>query len=655
MQIRSLQFFLAISLLSGLLMSLTGCGSGMSGDSSLVTSVASVSSRECISCHTTNQRSVSTTSGVKITEQWQLSAHNTAEGAGCVDCHGYHYQYITPASCRNCHAAAHANNGKTCSSCHGGGSQEIADCTTCHDMTKLHKNPPVANPATAGKCVGCHGATLSLKHTDPRALVAGDDNPARYLNLNGTNCATCHEPHNPLNGLGKQQRKDWEKSGHGDINGAAWTHYDFTTRTPCNSCHTAAGFAKAVGNNFTDKSALSATTLGKQPLACEACHSSNNFKNSVRKLLTGYVVPYTTSLNAQSSFPDGGFAGNSQLCFPCHAGLSGGKKVETTTADLSLNKTDFGTFNSHYVAAAGIMYVKNGFTAFTSASAPVKMNGASSAASASANIPLFDSAGTFRKYTSIPKGYVYTYGNTLTSSYDGGAITSVHRNLGTPAEAFDTGHPGGMTLVNGGPCVTCHMGYGTANHSWEINANSFDTVCSKCHTSEGGVTLTGNNFKAIFIEEQAIPFNNALKVARQLLVTKYGIEYDSANYPYFWPTGLSSHSDRTLGFKDWTKGGTLTTAKAKKLIGACFNVNLLSREPAAFAHARTYTRRLLYDTIDYLDDGAIDMSVTATAMSLYPADYGAAIPADSSTATESLLYLKAYNRRTSAWYSSERP
>ena len=49
-------------------------------------------------------------------------------------------------------------------------------------------------------------------------------------------------------------------------------------------------------------------------------------------------------------------------------------------------------------------------------------------------------------------------------------------------------------------------------------------------------------------------------------------------------------------------------------MGACFNINLLNREPGAFAHARTYSRRLLYDTIDWLDNKAIDRSVSATAV-----------------------------------------
>jgi hypothetical protein len=475
-------------------------------------------------------------------------------------------------------------------------------------------------------------------------LVAGEANPARYLNLNSTNCSVCHEAHNPLKGLGSQQRKDWEKSSHGNINGPAWTHYDFTTRSTCNSCHTAAGFAKAVGNNFTDKTALSTTTLGKQPLTCEACHSSNNFKISIRKLSTGYVLPYAASAGASKVFPNGNWLGNSQLCVPCHAAIGGGKSIESRTISSASSPV------SHYMTAAATMFVKNGFTAFTSASAPVMINGSPTATSASTNIPQFDAAGAFTGYGTIPIGYKYTYGNSLVSASDGGAINSTHRILGTPAMANDS-HVGGRGLVTGGPCVTCHMGNGTANHTWGMSADSFNTVCSNCHTSEGTTTLTAANFVTAFVEEQAIPFNNARKVGFNLLSTNYHIAYSGASYPYYFKAGTRA----ALTASDWSRNGTLSLAQVRKLAGAAFNLQMLTREPAAFAHARTYARRLLYDTIDYLDDGAINMSVTTTAISLYPADYGITMPANASTADENLKYLKAYDRKTNNWYSAERP
>lgn len=561
---------------------------------------------------------------------------NKAENAACLNCHettrsitGQNLiaDYKQSGHYTNQSWSANAKNGSSlpgCAGCHG----------TQHNDTK---------PSASGRCYECHGANLSLRHTDTRALVAGDTNPARYLDLAGKNCSACHEPHNPLYGAGAKERKEWAVSRHGDIDGLAWKHYDFTIRDTCNSCHTSAGFAKAVNNNFTNKVALSTTTLGKQVLTCDACHSSNDFKNSVRTLSSGYVLPYAASAGASTIYPDGNWLGTSQICIPCHTAYSGGGKAIESRAITSASSPV-----SHYMTAAATMFMKNGFTAFTSAGTPVKISGASSSTSASTNVPLFTSAGAFRKYTSIPSGYAYTYGNSLTASSDGGAVGSTHRFLGTPYMALQTR---GQSLVKGGPCVTCHMGNGTADHTWEINANSYNTVCINCHTSEGTTALNAANFKTLFVEEQAVPFNNALKVGFNNLSTNYHIAYNGATYPYYFKAGTRA----TLTASDWSLNGTLSVAQVRKLAGAAFNLQMLSREPAAYAHARTYARRLLYDSIDFLDDMGLNMSVVGTAMRLYPADYGASIPANASTATENLKYLKSYNRTSNAWYTPERP
>jgi hypothetical protein len=98
-------------------------------------------------------------------------------------------------------------------------------------------------------------------------------------------------------------------------------------------------------------------------------------------------------------------------------------------------------------------------------------------------------------------------------------------------------------------------------------------------------------------------------------------------------------------------------------MGACFNFNLLKREPAAYVHARTYARRLLYDTIDFLDDGVINQSVGATAIATDPATFGkgtsaytnATLQTLSPGTTPAMVYLIGWNRSTGAWNSPERP
>jgi hypothetical protein len=44
-------------------------------------------------------------------------------------------------------------------------------------------------------------------------------------------------------------------------------------------------------------------------------------------------------------------------------------------------------------------------------------------------------------------------------------------------------------------------------------------------------------------------------------------------------------------------------------MGAFFNAGLLQNEPGAFAHNSLYSKRLIYDSIDWLSNGALDNDV----------------------------------------------
>ena len=100
-------------------------------------------------------------------------------------------------------------------------------------------------------------------------------------------------------------------------------------------------------------------------------------------------------------------------------------------------------------------------------------------------------------------------------------------------------------------------------------------------------------------------------------------------------------------------------------MGACFNINLLTREPGAYVHARSYVRRLIYDSIDFLDDKTINMSTGLTAIATMPSIYVKGTQAYNSAnnkittlytgTTEAMVYLLGFNRNTGAWSTPERP
>jgi hypothetical protein len=53
-------------------------------------------------------------------------------------------------------------------------------------------------------------------------------------------------------------------------------------------------------------------------------------------------------------------------------------------------------------------------------------------------------------------------------------------------------------------------------------------------------------------------------------------------------------------------------AYGKNFMGAAFNFNLIEHDPGAYVHNRTYAKRLIYDSIDWLDDASLNNSVGAT-------------------------------------------
>ena len=423
--------------------------------------------------------------------------------------------------------------------------------------------------------------------------------------------------------------------------GDAWAHYQWERtlkadgtddRGSCQKCHTATGASNYLAkpatydyknNNFAHLSGWTAASTGvatkpspqQEVLYCWGCHS-NSSAGLVRA--PGAIKADYNFKGALAQFPD---VGQSNVCISCHSGRESGESLDTIT-----NFANASFKNSHYLAVGGLMYVKAGFTAFID---PNTVIGTS------------------------------TYGKSLTSDADGGALSSTHRKLGTTAINGDSHNAAAFTPGNfdsNGPCVTCHMqatgqAKRSTSHTWEINWNAFNEVCIKCHDEEGGVPLTAANFSTLFIDEQAVPFQDALALALNTLLTKYNINYNQAVYPYFYDLNIGP----AAAVKDWTRGGALSAADAKKLMGACFNINILKREPAAYVHARTYARRLLYDTIDFLDDKIINMSTGATAIAYNPVKYVKGPTANTGGTTESFKYLAGYNRTSNARNALERP
>ncbi len=505
----------------------------------------------------------------------------------------------------------------------------LPGCAGCHGTQ--HND---TTPATSGRCAECHIASISLKHSVTGTSTGA--RPAMYLAAEYKNgCSVCHEPHNPLNGIGKDERKAWAGSAHGDINGVAWSAEDFQApgQAACQRCHTATGFKSFVANNYAAQTAslFSATETTREVLACDACHTDNNFKV---RTAPAFTTPYSANgpINQSNLIPD---VGESNLCIPCHTGRAAQADIEAVT-----DFTNVSFKNPHYLPAAGIMYMKIGFINFTSMTAKVP---GSTTVTYGLNYSLPTLLATNGK--TAKGGVDPIYGGVL------GGVGSAHRGLGTPTTR------GGETWMadpavyglweTKGPCVTCHVNadiakmptfaayttagtlfynsakYGAipkvrAGGGHSLSATSPDTarqVCIPCHNDEGGLSNPATAPEEKLAE--AKPYYNAgLAVITTLLAkAPFNIEFDNAVYPYFFKKGLAHTSANAV--KDWTCG-TGNQLFGKKTMGAAYNLKLLTTDYAGYVHGRSYSQRLIFDSIDFLDDGVMNLSTADTLLAINP-------------------------------------
>ncbi|GFO55701.1 hypothetical protein GMSM_27080 [Geomonas sp. Red276] len=515
----------------------------------------------------------------------------------------------------------------------------VPGCAACHGPS--HNNPDPSAGGASAPCFVCHSGKVAVHFNN---FTGAGAHAAMYA-PDTEQCASCHQFHNTKHG--NDTRVAWAQSGHGDVNGAAWATEDMQApgQQACQRCHTGTGFKAFAQTNFQTFAMASVAQAGdhqRQVLGCDGCHTDNSFAvRAVGAFTTQYKI---NSNSVTATFPD---VGESNLCIACHSARENGVDAVTNFANASFK-------NSHYMAAAALMYMSSGFTQFTSATAPIGTS-------------------TYGKTLSPDSTSVPNFGIS-------GGVSSTHRKLGTALIHGDSHNPAvfiaGQFDANG-PCVTCHLNANGApagvraahGHTLAIDANAYNQVCTNCHTSENTVPLTGANFQTVFIEPQASAFQSTLKLAVYLLATKWNIDYDSTAYPYFFEHGLAHVSANQV--KDWTRG-TGNQAFGKKMMGACFNVNLLNRDPAAYAHARSYSRRLLYDSIDFLDDGVMNLSSGATALAAtslvdgnsnplftkgaqaYNAASGSITTIYSGT-SEAMLYLIGWSRTDGTWNTPERP
>jgi hypothetical protein len=164
-----------------------------------------------------------------------------------------------------------------------------------------------------------------------------------------------------------------------------------------------------------------------------------------------------------------------------------------------------------------------------------------------------------------------------------------------------------------GPCVGCHM-TSPLKHSFSVistaSNGSISAIttgqCATCH-GVGAVQPTD----AGILQTAKEGYEAAMIVVAAQLASK-GIFYNAGKAPYFFTTAdpvQQTFANRTV---NWNIDGTFQGAN---LMGAAFNLRLL-QPGAGWVHNSIYAKRLLYDTIDYLDEGSQNNTVSTAIQNL---------------------------------------
>ena len=498
---------------------------------------------------------------------------------GCESCHGggsLHYgvgalPYPTPAydQCTDCHASAdHDHHGvdsyrywKNALGDNPGGNNAPAISSTADGLTVWSLPSPLGT-AWAGTYAGPYyfvpDRTIDDTHYNQVWITNEDDkltilavstaklgyvdtsnsspNSGMANAISDDSCtASCHDPHVFDQTINKQ----WAAGGHrpipmGPLSGttpsapANWGAIDHDFSAACMRCHSSEGFAEMAG---TYGDVTETVTGAGSYITCNACHDGVNDPSAAntRLRLNGDANIFAYTGTSVALVVDD--AGPSATCISCHQGRSTGLKIKDQYAS-ALSTSNFGSANSHYLAAAGILWKTSGY-----------------------------------EYGDSPSDY----NNKPYFEHD---VIGIDDTAGTGSS---------------GPCVTCHMSGEPSNHYFTVEVDGdLPTLCADCHA--GAYTMT-----QLILEEESTGFEEALDIIAGELEAE-GVFYLSS-YPYFFNTSAGGYSN---AFKSWTSEGQL---------GAAFNLNLLAHEPGAFAHNRFYAKRLVFDSIDILDNGTLDRTI----------------------------------------------
>ncbi len=460
-------------------------------------------------------------------------------------------------------------------------------CHTCHDA---HDPDQLLQPAVTGlsseyqTCINCHqdadgyhgensayswsGFSVGVGTFNSGRIIYDthlkDDNTTPEIegyNVDPSNSRVCRDCHN-VHAVDNTINNDWADSAHGG-------HILSTIDTNGNASVTDTEGAAWVHYDFK----------GPSRQACQRCHTSTGFKN-----FSADPAAYDPANNDFSYLT--GEQREMLYCWACHTDSAGGLRDPGVFANVS----------PYSEPAARIAAVPD----LSGSNICMSCHSARQSGQSAVKDKDFATEIAGMHFGNITSHYLAAGGvmfRTVGYEYAGMDYSNVvyfaHDKIGTAA---------GTGIGENGPCVSCHMKNAdghkfvnvTKDGSGDVTAiPSWSQICSNCHVSEANLVTTLNTLET--------GFDAALSAITAQLATK-GIYYNPASgYPYVFSSPTVQHFG--TAFTAWPDMDTL---------GATYNLDMLSHLPGAYVHNNQYVRKLIYDSIDFLDDGAHNKSVEAT-------------------------------------------
>ncbi len=486
------------------------------------------------------------------------------KSSGCISCHGgfgnnstsTKYSPVTGAKITDewQKSAHNTSNG--------------AACTDCHTNSGHPSGGSIVKAVQDTQCATCHTTTsLGILHfanftTSLASQFVSQSDPA------GVQCRKCHNPHDTTSLI--QYNKDWAESGHGETtfsndgnanNDSVNSHYPWTTssRDSCSKCHTTTGnLMHTVGG---------ATTL-----------TNNSFNTNPASVVSTTTVTGGPLMSNNKK-------NETVMCSACHA-------------DYSWKRRDIGARTLEYTYDPD--FVPGGGSDAFAGAAPASTDGATAATAVQlpdagdSNLCLVchSGRGNFQSKRSTRfEGHHAPTGADLYAEYT---------HVGYEFAGLDYTKPGSFAhstigIADGsGPCVSCHM-KSTNSHTFEavnkdgngvITAIKSQAICNDCHDT---------SMTAAILEGKALGYKDAGKLLKDYLANTV------TNYTNAAIT-VSSSNVYTIHVNTY---------------GAFQNSLYPTEDPGGFAHNSYYVKRLIFDSIDWLDNHAFDGTITINATN-YP-------------------------------------